>query len=390
MKKLHNPQENIFVKNFSGFLNEAYSDLLINNYAKKVAWVLQISDITSTAGNKIDQRERMYNEVARETLYNYYSTKEQYDDEDVIVPLGMPILYYGGGSDRESEMFLKNKAIDSRYMYNQRELLLLSGDKTKFAHLFSSFNWLPKTVFSKEEAVAGAVGFPVIAKVKDGHSGIGIEKFDSAKELEKSKTQFDLFCQFIDFQREYRVGFCRDQIIFINERVPRVKDNLSIRTKKAEDNISFAYVYQELPKVDPNFISEVKGICQNIKTKLDLDLWSLDVVVDQKGKLWVMETSAATGLGSTKMCEVYRAIYEDFYREPLPDKFLEEIYQRFIVKGHQNYWPKLKKEILSSQWAMDYNIITDPTARDGYRYFFNLDHDEIRQNIKKHELRQNI
>ncbi len=382
-----------YVKNFANFLNESYADDLVKNYGKKVAWILQISDITSTAGNKIDQRERMYNEEARETLFNYFSTKEQYNDEDVIVPLGMPILYYGGGTDRESELFLHNKAIDPRYMYNQRDLLLLSGDKTKFAKLFGKYNWLPKTVFTKEDALAGAVGFPVIAKVKDGHSGIGIEKFDSPAELKKSDKEFDLFCQFIDFAREYRVGFCRSQVIFINERVPRVKDNLSIRTKKADDNISFAYVYQDLNKVEPAFIAKVKEICAEIKTELDLDMWSLDVVVDKEGKLWVMETSAATGLGSTKMCEVYRAIYEDFYKQPLPDKFLEEIYQRFIVKGHQNYWPKLKKEILSSPWAMDYTIITDPNADNGYRYFFNLDNDEIRKNIKKavnNEVRKDI
>ena len=369
------------LKSFEQFISESHVESVIEHYAKNVAWILQISDITSTAGNRINDKERAYNEDARETLFNYYSTKEQFDNDKVVVPLGMPILYYGGGSDEESEMFLKNKAVDKRYLYNQRNLLLLSGDKTKFAELFGKFDWLPKTVFSKEEALKGAVGFPVIAKVKSGHSGVGIEKFDTAKDLEKSKKEFDLFCQFIDFDREYRVGFCRDQIFFMNERVPREEDNLSIRTKKADDHISFAYVYQDLNKVDAKFIQDVKSICDDIKTELDLDLWSLDVVLDKDGKAWVMETSSATGLGSTKMTEVYRAIYEDFYQEELPNAFLNEIYKRFVVKGHQNYWPKLKKEILSSPWAMDYTIITDPTYENGYRYFYNLDNDEIRKNI---------
>ncbi len=361
-----------YVKSFTGFLNEGYVEELIKSYSKKVAWILQISDITSTSGNGITERERQYNEEARDMLFNCYSTKEQFNDEDVIVPLGMPILYYGGGSDRESEIFLKNKAIDPRYLYNQRELLLLSGDKTRFAQLFGKFNWLPKTVFSREEAIAGAVGFPVVAKIKDGHSGIGIQKFDTAKELQDSKETFDLYCQFVDFDREYRVAFCREKIFLINERVPTINGNSSIRNKKAGDNIKFTYVYQDLNKVDPAFIAKIKDICAEIKTKLDLDLWSLDVVIDKNGKLWVMETSAATGLGSTKICEVYKAIYEDFYKEPLPDKFLEELYLRFVVTGQQNYWPKMKKEILSSEWAMDYTIITNPKAENGYRYFFNL------------------
>ena len=100
-------------------------------------------------------------------------------------------------------------------MYNQPELLSLSGDKIEFAKVFKKFNWLPKTVFSKKEAIEGAVGFPVVAKIKDGHSGIGIQKFDTAKELQDSKETFDLYCQFIDFDREYRVAFCKEKIFLI-------------------------------------------------------------------------------------------------------------------------------------------------------------------------------
>ena len=146
-----------------------------------------------------------------------------------------------------------------------------------------------------------------------------------------------------------------------------------IYTKKADEKISFTYVYQDQNKVDEDFIKQVLIICKDVKTFLDLDLWALDVVVDKKGKLWVMETSAATGMGSVKMCEVYKAIYEDFYGKKLPDEFLEAIYKKYAVPGHQNYYPKYKKEIESSKWPMDYNILTNAKAKDGYRYFFNLD-----------------
>jgi hypothetical protein len=155
--------------------------------------------------------------------------------------------------------------------------------------------------------------------------------------------------------------------------VPTIEDDRSIKTKKADEKISFTYVYQDQNKVPEDFKKQIYSICKDVKKGLDLDLWSLDVVVDKSGKLWVMETSSATGLGSVKMCEVYKAIYEDFYGEQLPDEFLEDIYKKYVVMGHQNYWPKYKKEIESSQWAMDYKILTDPKHKDGYRYFFNLD-----------------
>jgi hypothetical protein len=357
------------VKLYEQFIFEAN---MYDKYAKKVGWVMQSNDIRTTSGD-VNGREKKYNMAAKNALFHNYFTKDDFDNEKVQIVDGIPLLYYGGGQDKESEMFIKNKKVNSDLLYNKRELLPTSGDKTLFGKTFGKYKWLPKTVFSKKEALDGAVGFPVIAKIKNGHSGLGVQKFDTPEELKKSKEDFDLFCQFIDFEREYRVVFCQDQIIIINERVPTIDEDRSIKTKKANEKIAFTYVYQDRNKVSPEFIKSVLQICSDIKKDLDLNLWSLDIVVDKKGKLWVMETSSATGLGSVKMCEVYKAIYEDFYGEQLPDEFLEDIYKKYVVPGHQNYWPKYKKEIQSSQWAMDYELITDPKAKDGYRYFFNLD-----------------
>ena len=357
------------IKLFEEFL---YEENLKNKYAKKVAWIMKSHDIHATSGD-VNGREKKYNIAAKGNLFLNYATKEDFEDDKVVVPNNVPILNYGGAVDPEAIGFLKNKGINNDNLYNKRELLPLSGDKVKFAKAAAKFDWLPKTCFSKEDAVNGDVGFPVIAKIKDGHSGLGIQKFDTAEELEASKDKFDIFCQFIDFAREYRVMFCKDKIFIINERVPRIEDDRSIKTKTADEKISFTYVYQDQNKVDPKFIENVLSICKDVKTFLDLDLWALDIVVDKKGKMWIMETSSATGLGSVKMCEVYKAMYEDFYGEPLSDEFLEDIYLKYVVPGHQNYYPKFKKEIDSSQWPMDYKILTDPKAKDGYRYFFNLD-----------------
>ena len=357
------------IKLFEEFL---YEENLKNKYAKKVAWIMKSHDIHATSGD-VNGREKKYNIAAKGNLFLNYATKEDFEDDAVVVPGDVPILNYGGAVDPEAIGFLKNKGINNDNLYNKRELLPLSGDKVKFAKAAAKFDWLPKTCFSKEDAIKGDVGFPVIAKIKDGHSGVGIQKFDTAKELEESKDKFDIFCQFIDFAREYRVMFCRDKIFVINERVPRIEDDRSIKTKTADEKISFTYVYQDRKKVDPEFIENVQSICKDVKTFLDLDLWALDIVVDKKGKMWIMETSSATGLGSVKMCEVYKAMYEDFYDEKLDDEFLEDIYLKYVVPGHQNYYPKFKKEIDSSQWPMDYKILTDPKAKDGYRYFFNLD-----------------
>lgn len=361
------------MNSFKLFEEFIYEEKLKDKSAKKIAWVMMSHDIHKTSGN-VNSREKKYNIAAKGNLFLNFSTSDEFDDDKIVVPNDVPILWYGGGIQNDSsKLFIKNKGINSDNLYNKPEIIPLSGDKVTFAKNFGKYDWLPKTVLSKEEAIDGAVGFPVIAKVKDGHSGLGIEKFDNAEDLKKSKDKFDLFCQFIDFDREYRVMLCQDKIILINERVPTIENESSIRTKKAKDKINFVYVYQDLNKVSESFKKGIAQICKDIKTILDLNLWAIDVVVDKKGKLWVMETSSATGLGSVKMCEVYRAIYEDYYKEQLPDEFLETIYKNYVVPGHQNYYPKYKKEIESSDWAMDYKILTEPKTQNGYRYFFNLD-----------------
>ena len=354
----------MYVKLFEDFISES----LDSPYEKRVGWIMQTNDIKSTSGD-VNTREKKYNLEAKNFLYHNFFTKEK---ENEAIPEGIPILYYGGSKDKESEEFLQKNGIPKENLYNQRELLPISGDKTIFGKTFEKKDWLPKTVYSKEDAIEGSVGFPLVAKIKNGHSGLGVKKFDNKKELAESKDKFDLFCQFIDFDREYRVVFCKETIVAINERVPTIEDDSSIQNKDTKDKIKFTYVYQDLKKVPLSFIKNVLEICKDIRKKLPLDLWSLDIVIDKKGKMWVMETSSATGLGSVKMCEIYKAIYEDFYKEKLPDAFLEDIYKRFVVTGHQNYWPKYKKEIESSQWAMDYSIITNAHHKDGYRYFFNL------------------
>lgn len=364
------------IYSFEHYLNEANlikeEQLAYDMYAKRVGWIMQKSDIHTTSGN-INGREKKYNVLAKESLFLNFSTKEDFNNDSVVVPPTVPLLYYGGSQDKESAAFMQNRNINKKNLYNKREILQISGDKTLFAETFGSNEWLPKTVFSRKEAIDGAVGFPVIAKIKNGHSGIGIKKFDTPEELTASTDKFDLFCQYIDFVKEYRVVFCKDKIIIVNERVPTIDDNRSITTKETDERISFTYVYQDQNVIPAEFTDRLHAICKDIKKGLDLDLWSLDVVVDKSGVIYVMETSSATGLGSVKMCEIYKAIYEDFYGENLPDSFLQTIYTRFVVPGHQNYWPKYTKEIESSEWAMDYTILTDPAAQDGYRYFFNLD-----------------
>ncbi|MCK9574547.1 MAG: hypothetical protein WC979_01435 [Candidatus Pacearchaeota archaeon] len=337
---------------------------LSDQFDKKIIFIRQGADLAALSGDT-SEREAAINKAAIDQLYISYYTATDVKRDDIIIPRNLPVIYYGGNS-KESLQFINKFNVNPKRMYNLPEPMLKSGDKVQFSKIFANCDWLPKTVFKREEAIEGAVGFPVIAKIAKGHSGLGIKKIDTAADLKKEpetfelrgeEKSFDLYSQFIDFDREYRCVFLNDKCFIINERVPTIKEDQSIRTKKVDEKVKFIYAYQDMNKIPDDFMNEIYRISGEVRKEIELGLWSLDVVVDKQGKIWVLETNSATGLGSVKLCEVYMEVYKDFYRRELPDSFKEELWRKYMSQGHSIYWPEYKEEILSSKWPMDYEGI---------------------------------
>jgi hypothetical protein len=346
---------------------EEYIKFRLNNqYDKRVIFIRNDGDPANLAG-PTDGIEKIINAKCSDQLYITYSAKDDVDNNDIIVPQNLPILYYGG-NNKDALRFLEKHNIKRENMYNKPEDMKISGSKIDFAKLFEKCDWLPKTVFSRDEAIDGAVGFPIIAKISDGHSGLGIKKFDTAKDLEKEPAsfdlkgesrEFDLYSQFIDFDREYRCFFIKDKCFTVNERVPIKDENKSIRTKKVDEKVKFIYAYQDNFKIPKEFFDEIYRISAELREEIKLDIWSLDIVVDKKGKMWVLETNSATGMGSVKLCDTYIKIFEDFYKLTLPNSYKEELWTKYISQGHFVYWPEFKEEIMSTLWPIDYEAIVE-------------------------------
>jgi glutathione synthase/RimK-type ligase-like ATP-grasp enzyme len=343
---------------------------LRNQYDKKVIFIRNNADPRNLAGDA-DEREAAINAACAEQLYITYYADKDVKRDDIIIPRNMPILYYGGNVPAALK-FLEKFNINPKNLYNIPSQMKISGDKVAFSKKFADNDWLPKTVFKKEDAINGAVGFPVIAKISDGHSGLGISKFDTADDLKKDKETFelrgeqrsyDLFSQFIDFDREYRCLFIKDRCFVVNERVTIEDNEKSIRNKKVDEKVKFIYAYQDLDKIPDEFMCEIHRIANEVREHIKLELWSLDIIVDKEGKIWVLETNSATGLGSVKLCEVYAEIYADFYGRELPDFYKEELWRKYRSQGHGIYWPEYKDEILSSAWPMEYEEILSKYPR---------------------------
>jgi len=240
-----------------------------------------------------------------------------------------PIVYYGGEQPAPL-LVLKNNKISETNMYNTPTSMGISAYKSKFYKLFKDSKFICKTEYDINNAVNN-LKFPIIAKPDAGHSGSGIEIFETSEDLQKSKNKFKNYSEAKNLKAEYRVMAMNDSIISIYERVS--KDDNAIKDKKPDDYVSFVYVKQDLSKLD--FVKETENIIKEIRSKVKAGVWSVDLMIDENNDKWVAEINSASGLSADRMCEVYSAVYEDFYKEELPKEVKSYIYDKYTVPVHK-------------------------------------------------------
>ena len=138
---------------------------------------------------------------------------------------------------------------------------------------------------------------------------MGIEIFDTYEDLMKSDSKFDNYSEAKDLDREYRVLLLKDKNVLIDERVSAGENE--IKDKDSDEQTSFTYVDQDMKKLD--FLEELDRIAKEIRSKIKLGLWSIDIMIDKSGKMWVAEINAGTGMAADKMARVYVSCFEDFF-----------------------------------------------------------------------------
>jgi predicted ATP-grasp superfamily ATP-dependent carboligase len=118
--------------------------------------------------------------------------KDNYKDIDINT--NYPILTYNSGV---VETLLKENLIKKENIYNRPEFIKQSGSKAEFHKIVDGDESIPKTCHSEEEALK--IGFPLIAKPAEGHSGLGIQVFKNKEEWDKADhSKFDIYSEFID------------------------------------------------------------------------------------------------------------------------------------------------------------------------------------------------
>jgi glutathione synthase/RimK-type ligase-like ATP-grasp enzyme len=325
----------------------------VNNedYLKKVNFILAGEKIEGLTGKNNKRIYGKINDVCLDNLFNSFYAKGDYK-KDLDVDPKLPLIYYGGNS-KEGLDFLKRYNVSEDVMYNLPEAMKVSGNKSDFYKMFKDTDFIPKAVYKKEDAKD--LEFPIIAKPDDGHSGLGIEIFDTYEDLEKSKGKFENYSEAKDLDREFRVLLMNEDPVLVHERVS-LNEN-EIKDKEADEQTEFTYVDQDMSKLD--FMDKVNDICKKVREKLKLGLWSIDLMIDKSGDCWVAEINSASGMAADKMARVYVKVYEDFYDEKLPQEFKTHLNEEYIKPIYKINLKENADQIKRSKCCVNYQDIID-------------------------------
>jgi len=322
-----------------------YRHFLFEAKDYKVTWLKKEPVKSSVESKKLKELI----ETGTNELYNIIHIT---DKKIPTIDKDAPILVYFG-TDKDGIKLLEDQGISQDDVYNRTEEAAKSMKKDDWHNILGDADWIPKTVIDSKKI--DELEFPIIAKPSEGHSGIGIMKFDTIedcqKELDKEDCDLDTFSEVIkDIDTEFRFVFVKDKLFLVHERIPIEEINKTIDTKKPDESLGFLYVEQDLEKEE----YDISEIVKEFRDKINLDFYALDVMRDNKGKYWVIESNSAIGMGGNTMARAYEAIYKDYYGTSVPSE-KTEIVEKICSEYYKEINKMYPKEVSKSKNPKIYN-----------------------------------
>jgi hypothetical protein len=275
------------ISTYNDFITEAIQDEL-----------KQITCAVSPAQRYVDLEQHH----SKKNRYFKLFTKE-HDPKSV----SGPVLNYCNDQTKR----LMKAGYSDKNIYNKYDAKMGVASKKDWHELHRESEYVPKTV--TDPKYLRQLNFPIIAKPDNEHSGLGIVKFDKIKDCSKTDlTKFTVFNEKIDIKEEHRIFTWRDQPLMWVQRVA-ANDDTKNMTKKSNDKLKFNYVLKRKTLPD-NWLEVFKEFHDKHQ---DLDIYSLDIAVDQDNKPWVIEMSSEPGVPYGVMGLYYKEIYKDYYNKPL-------------------------------------------------------------------------
>ena len=255
---------------------------------------------------------------------------------DIDINPDYPVLTYH--SDTVNKLIKAGK-IKKENVYNHPDHISKSGSKEEFHKLVGEDENIPKTVYSKNDALE-QLEFPIIAKPAEGHSGKGIQIINKPDLMEDVDEKiFDTFSEYIDKEEEHRFINFKGKPIFWMERTP-LNEKAKTGKGSAKSEMEFGYAKRSLSDLPKDYRKVLERFC---KIYEDLPYMCFDVMKGKNGKVYIIESNAQPGVPFDSTVEAYKHIYEDFYKKPLNKESLtklEEYANTMIEKTLSKKVPK--------------------------------------------------
>lgn len=242
-------------------------------------------------------------------------TLENYKDIDIDPEL--PVLNY---NSKVCKTLLDAGLIKDENVYNHPKYIKQSGSKSEFHKIVDGDENIPQTCHTKEEALE--IGFPLIAKPADGHSGLGIQVFKDKKSFDSADhSKLDVYSEYIDKKSEHRLFNFKGAPFFWMEREP-MNDKAKSGDGDGEEEMQFKYIKRDVSTIPQKFHDLVKKFCKKFS---DLPYLCFDIMEDQNGKLYIIESNSQPGVPYNSTIEIYKQIFNDFFKRDLDKETSTEL-----------------------------------------------------------------
>ena len=249
--------------------------------------------------------------------------------KEIEINKDFPILTY---NSKVVQTLLDDGLIKDENVYNKPEYIVKSGSKAEFHKLVDGDENIPKTCLKTEDAIK-EVGFPMIAKPTEGHSGLGITVIKNQKELDAADhDKLDVYSQYIDKKSEHRFFTFKGKPFFWQEREP-TNDKAKTGDGEGKEKMMFNYIKKDVSKTPEKFNKLIERFGDIFS---DLPFICFDIMEDQGGKLYIIESNSMPGVPFDATVDIYKVLFEDFYGRPVDtetDAKLQELADYMIKRS---------------------------------------------------------
>lgn len=188
-------------------------------------------------------------------------------------------------------------------MLNKPEFVGIASHKIKCLNKLTSAG-VPTLTYTTDQTIARLHTGPVyVRSVLQGHSGRGITIVNPGEHMPKAP----LYTFGIENHGEYRVHVFKDKVIGYQKK-SRLRDDMDQEGR--EDlirTLSNGWIFRRghLRK-----LGRIEDLARFAIQSLNLDFGAVDIIMDEKGNVFVLEINTAVGLSDSTITEYVEALTE--------------------------------------------------------------------------------